>query len=223
MSHAVFDPNIHCGAPARRRNTELLTKAIRRATGALKALKPYASRNYDSKRAHYQKVIDNSTALLAELEKEPDDRPCCNQKGKATDHKGEGFCFAHCHCHGKRGWHSNTGSPYRHIEHRKLQEALNLVENQTADIMDLVPEAKLLKAATVVFFEDAKRRKEFTPEDVKAAAMLIDKTGKMIERINAIRMKTGLVTMEAIYMLTSEMGRLLLAEAAASNAKNSMP
>lgn len=206
----VFDPEIHCGAPVTGRNPEILTQrliATERHLAKLQATRP----DYDTKKLYYQRVIRVCTERLKTIEANgPDDRPCCNEKGFRTDHAGEGKCAYHCHCHGVRGWHSVTGNIYRNVHNRKLQEAMNLVEQQTIDIMDLVPEAKMLKALTIVFFEDVKTKKNVTHETLTSAAKLIDSIGKTIKTINDIQLKAGVVTYPAIIALTSEMAKEMM-------------
>lgn len=202
-----FDANRHCGHPVFRRDPERLTKVLHKAQHRLKHLKP-SDPTYLVKKDHHQRVIKTATAFLEELEKHPDDRPCVNLKGTRTDHQGEGYCYRHCSCHGRRGWHNVTGSVYRQIKHAKLQDALALVDTQTVDVMDLVPEAKMLKALIVVITEDVNHKK-LGLDEMKGLVEVIDKIGRTVERINSIRVKTGLVTFHAVEQLTAEMGRYL--------------
>lgn len=220
MPNAIvpFNPEKHCGASVNYRNPEKLKKTVQRAKRELNALKPSAE-EYDLKKQRYEQIIRIAHERLAKYEKQPDQRPCCLNKGYRTDHLGEGYCHFHCQCHGRAGYHNVTGNLYRHIKHRQLQDALSLVENQTLDIMDLVPEVKMLKALAIVFFEDIGHRENLTTKDIETAANLIGTVGKMVERISAIRLKAGTVPFDTIYELTREMGRRLQGEVNAANGK----
>jgi len=213
-----FNPETCCGAKVRSRNPEYLQMAIKRATLQLKALKTSVP-DYDLRKLHLLRTLTTAEAKLAKVTANPDDRPCVRPKGYATDHKGEGYCKFHCACHGRRGFHSVTGDVYRQIKNRQLQEVITLVEAQTLDIMDLMPEARMLKALTIVFFEQTQQKKQITTKDIEAACTLIDKTGKTIERINSIRLKSGLVTHDAVHRLTAEMMRWLYFHANELNGK----
>lgn len=214
----IFDPAIHCGAPAKYRDPDILKARLQFATRAIANLKPTAS-NYEKNLAYHERVIRVSSEQLEKLEKHPDDRPCVNPKGHMTDHKGEGFCHFHCKCHGHRGWHEISGNAYQQIRNRKIKDALALVEQQTVDILDLVPEMKLLKALAIVYLEDLQRRKKLTENDLNSATNVLDKIGKTAERINYIQLKAGVVTLPAVIQLTAGMANEMMFLAQESDGK----
>jgi len=204
-----FDPEKHCGAVVKQRNKEIMTRRIQQTEYRLRALKPTSS-NYSAKYDLHKRILERLEIQLQKIIEHPDDRPCVNRKGMGTDHEGDGMCHNHCQCHGRRSYHDISGNVYTQIRHRKLQDAIKMVELQTIDIMDLAPEAKVLKAMTVLYLEDVQRKKNISPKDIEAVVNLIEKTGRQIERINAIQLKAGVVTHAAVVSLTSAMANEML-------------
>ena len=214
MPKIVYSPDLHCGAPAKYRNREMLASRLRHTKRRLEALRP-ESDAYEAKHQYLERGVQIYTERIQQLEAEPDDRPCCLKKGHLTDHDGEGYCHWHCSCHGRVNFHSPTGNVYKQIRSKRLSQALALVQEQAADPADLTPELHALKALIVVFLEDARTRKNFGASEMAAAVTTVDKIGATVERMHRIQQKTGMVTHEAVRLLTGEMGRLLAAQAEA--------
>jgi hypothetical protein len=128
--------------------------------------------------------------------------PCTHGAGQKTDHVGQGKCWLH----GGR-------SPVKHglystIKNQKLLEHIKLIEESGADPMDMLPEVKLMRA---MMWEYINRFEGIEPmgEQLELASNLMDKAGRMIERIHKIK-QTSAVTWEAVQMLLERMAFVLL-------------
>jgi len=106
------------------------------------------------------------------------------------------------------------------LKHNGIREKLEKLGNIEADVLNLVPEAQLLRALTVDFidrYEDflekldawyADKDSKTKPRrimDIADASRLIDSIGKMVERIHKMRQE-GAISLETFRRVTEQMG-----------------
>lgn len=136
--------------------------------------------------------------------------------GYKTDHPGQGRCYLHGGNIQKQLKHGY----YSSIKHNGIREKLEQLGNIEANVLDLVPEAQMLRALTVDFidryedFVDAlmewyndkdSKSKPRRVMDIADAARLIDSIGKMVERIHKMRQE-GAISLETFRRVTEQMG-----------------
>lgn len=127
--------------------------------------------------------------------------PCKKPAGYGTNHVGQGRCKFHGGCNPiKHGLYST-------IKNEKLRQHIELIEQSGADPMDLMPEVKLMRA---MMWEFVNRYEgiQLSGSDLELASNLMDKAGRMIERIHKIK-QTSAVTWEAVQILIERMGMVL--------------
>jgi len=153
-------------------------------------------------------------------------RYCRRQSGFKTDHPGQGKC----HLHGGRnqgasGQNGATGyakqlfvHPYNAIIHDRMADKWNALAQSEYNVLDLVPEAHLLRVIIVDFIN---RYEEHTSAlirwhrgdtntkprrvmDIADASRLIDSLSKVVERIHKMRQE-GAISLETFRRVTEAM------------------
>jgi len=145
--------------------------------------------------------------------------PCQNPAGLRTSHPGQGRCHRHEMTETarnkvlKHGWCSM-------ITHRRVSNMLQEMATQEANVMDLVPEANLLRALAIDFinnydvFVEALMKWYADPEsntrprkvmDLADVAHLIEAISRVIHRMHQIQTE-GAISLEAFQRVTSLMG-----------------
>lgn len=149
------------------------------------------------------------------------ERYCRRQAGFNTDHPGQGRCHLHG---GRRQGASAKGAspfvhPYNSIIHERLTDKWNLLAKAEYNVLDLIPEANLLRVLIVDFinrYEDMSQAllrwhagitntKPRRVMDIADAYRMIDSLGKVVERIHKMRQE-GAISLETFRRVTEAMG-----------------
>lgn len=143
-------------------------------------------------------------------------RTCRNPAGYRTEHLGQGRCYLHGGCVPVM-----TTGRYSKILHKSVREKFEMLSAVEMDVMDLAPEAQLLRALIVDFinrYEDfheallawyadstGKSSKPRKVLDLADAARLIEGVSRVVHRIHQIR-STGAITLATFQRVTEQMG-----------------
>jgi hypothetical protein len=169
------------------------------------------------------KPRDPNTTCGAQLRKKPG-RYCRQPKGYKTPHVGEGRCWLHGGLTPiKSGLHSM-------VKHGRLKDLISQYEATGQQILDLEPEAKLMKAIIVDFVNryddftdqletwynaiDEDRRAEKLPPvprkfpSLEDAASIIEVLSRIVERIHKMT-RDGSITLDVFRTLMSSMGTVV--------------
>lgn len=146
---------------------------------------------------------------------------CRRQSGYNTDHPGQG----RCHLHGGRNQGAGAPNnlpfvhPYNSIIHDRLTDKWNQLAKAEYNVLDLVPEANLLRVLIVDFINryeemsdalirwhrgdtNTKPRKVM---DIADASRMIEGLSKVVERIHKMRQE-GAISLETFRRVTEAMG-----------------
>lgn len=163
---------------------------------------------------------DKTAVCGAQLRKKPG-RFCKNPKGFKTPHVGEGRCWLHGGLTPiKSGLHSM-------IKHGRLRDLISQYEQTGQQILDLEPEAKLMKAMIVDFvnryddftdiletwynaLDDDRAENKLPPVPRKMptledASAIIEALSRVVERIHKIT-REGSISLDVFRGLMSQMG-----------------
>lgn len=151
---------------------------------------------------------------------------CRRQSGFKTDHPGQG----RCHLHGglNQGANAQRGArgqtkhlfvhPYATIIHDRMSDKWNQLAQSEYNVLDLVPEAHLLRviivdfinryeehtAALIRWHQGVTNTKPRRVMDIADASRLIDSLSKVVERIHKMRQE-GAISLETFRRVTEAM------------------
>lgn len=128
--------------------------------------------------------------------------PCTRGKGERTDHLGQGRCWIH------GGRASITHGRYSKIKRKDIREIMDEMSKEK-NPMDMLPEVLFLRAHVQKFVDQGKANKNIDNDYVNTMSGLVDKIGKMIERIHKIQIE-GAITRRA-FLKYSEQVALVVA------------
>jgi len=146
-------------------------------------------------------------------------RYCKQPAGFRTAHPGQGPCYKH------GGARPIFTGRYSGIKYKTVKEEMIRQSELEQDIMDLAPEVHLLRSLVVDFinryrrfakallawYRDAGNTKPRRIMDISDAADLIDKVGKVIERMHKIQ-TTGSISLDTFKRVTEQMGIIVAKE-----------
>ena len=123
-------------------------------------------------------------------------RPCKNKAGYKTDHVGQG----RCHLHG--GLNPIKHGRYSRIKRSRIRELIDEYRNDPQPL-DLLEEVLLLRALLTDYVERTANGDQEL--DITAAAGLVDKVGRMVERIEKIKAERS-ITLETLDRVLEQLG-----------------
>lgn len=141
---------------------------------------------------------------------------CKNSAGAGTDHLGVGRCQKHERGRKRKlvhGWASK-------LTHTRVKEILDELSTVEMNVMDLIPEANLLRALTVDYinrydeFVDALMAWYEDPDnkmrprrvmDIHDAAQLVESISRVVQRMHQIQSE-GAISLETFRRVTELMG-----------------
>lgn len=143
--------------------------------------------------------------------------PCKRPAGTGTKHLGTGRCRHHGgNARFKHGWYSS-------ITHTRIAGVLDDIAKMEMNVMDLVPEANLLRAMTIDFvnqydtFVEALMAWYADPEsnsrprkvmDIADAAHLVESISRVVHRMHQIQ-NEGSISLETFKRVTEYMGLIV--------------
>lgn len=143
-----------------------------------------------------------------------DGKPCQNLAGYRTPHPGQGQCFKH------GGNIVRMNGRYSNVVHDSLREKLDQIANDEVALMDLAPEATLLRALTIDFvnryelFSQALLKWYATNDastkprrimDIADAGRLVEAISRVVHRMHQIQQE-GAISLETFRRVTEMMG-----------------
>lgn len=143
--------------------------------------------------------------------------PCKRSAGERTDHPGQGRCYLHG---GRQNSRLTTHGWYSQVTHTRVAEILKEIAAQEANVMDLIPEANLLRAMTIDFvnrydtFVEALLAWYADPDsnsrprkvmDLSDAAHLVESISRVVHRMHQIQ-NEGAISLETFQRVTEHMG-----------------
>jgi hypothetical protein len=164
-------------------------------------------------RVKKEKPLPSTTTCNA---KRKDGQPCRKPAGHSTVHPGSGRCIQHdrgAEQHVKHGW-------YTKVKHARVREILQDLQDVEMNVMDLIPEATLLRAMTIDYvnryedFQAAIMAWYADPEsttrprkilDISDAANLIEAISRIVARMHQIQSE-GAISLETFKRVTEHMG-----------------
>ena len=199
MPKKLFDPSIHCGAPRLDEPVEALQKKLDRAKLAFIKGGPKTQK----------RMAPQIKALETKIANPAEPMYCRSRKGTGTNHQGSGLCRIHCSCKGAPDGHLHRPGPFESIRNQKLRDAMQAIKTEDKDLLDLTEELTMFKALVLLRVNAGKDGEELTPLDLQDISILLERSTKLVERINSIRIK-NMVTKEAVNGIIGAMGKVLV-------------
>jgi len=143
--------------------------------------------------------------------------PCRRAAGYRTGHPGQGRCSLHG---GQATDRFVSHGIYSMVTHHRVSEVLQRLSEQEMNVMDLIPEANVLRALTIDFinrydqFQDALMAWYADPEsntrprkvvDLADASHLIESISRVVHRMHQIQ-NEGAISLETFKRVTEHMG-----------------
>lgn len=189
---------------------------------------PQPDRHKQPRRAPSTSAIDGPFCGAPCRNRADPNHHCRQPAGWRTDHPGQG----HCNRHGgvlssTRNAKLKTGR-YSTIVHRTVRDAMDQMAQIETDVMDLVPEANLLRALTVDYINryqefseallawyadsdpdaDSDSKSRTKPRkimDLSDAGRLVEAISRVVARIHQVQ-STGAISLETFRRVTEMMG-----------------
>ena len=132
-----------------------------------------------------------------------DGKPCVRGKGEGTLHKGSGNCRWHGGQVREDDKRFKAGGRYSKIKRRDIREIMDEMAKEK-NPMDMLPEVLFLRAHVQKFVDQGKQGAKIDNDYVNTMSGLVDKIGKMIERIHKIQTE-GAITRHAFLKYNEQM------------------
>lgn len=141
---------------------------------------------------------------------------CQKPAGWGTNHVGQGRCRRH----GGAKTKSVSSGLYSQIEHHRIRDVLNRMDDNEINVLDLAPEAKLLRAMVIDYIN---RYSQFSEElsawyadpenkqrprrimDIQDAGHLVESISRIVQRMHQIQ-STGAISLETFKRVSEHMG-----------------
>jgi len=143
-----------------------------------------------------------------------DGSPCTHAAGFRTDHPGQGYCYIH------GGTVLMGNGRYRQVVHNSLRNKLDRIARDEQSLMDLAPEATLLRALVIDFvnryqdfseallawYQDGKaEQKPRRIIDIADAGRLVEAVSRVVHRMHQIQSE-GAISLDTFKRVTEMMG-----------------
>lgn len=146
--------------------------------------------------------------------------PCRQPAGYKTDHPGQGRCFVHG---GRANRVVTKHGRYSQIKHHRVSEIMDRMAQVEQNVMDLIPEAQLLRAVVIDFIENYDQFAEALmawyadPEnhlrprklmDVTDCVGIVESISRIIYRLHQIQSQ-GAISLDTFRRVTEQMGLIV--------------